>query len=117
LAVATFALHENLKHMHLLENINYSGPLIGLMAFFAIGLFHPIVVKIEYHFGRRVWLALLFIGLTLLGVSVFLSNILATIVGVFGAGLIWSSFEVRWQHERVLKGQAKRNPNRKYGDE
>ena len=103
--------------MHFLESINYSGPLIGLMAFFTIGLFHPVVVKIEYHFGKRVWLVLLLLGLAFLGTSVFLGTILSTLVGVFGAGLIWSSFEVRWQHERVLKGQAKRNPNRTYGDE
>ena len=33
--------------------MNFIGILIGLSTFLTIGVFHPIVIKAEYYFGRR----------------------------------------------------------------
>lgn len=33
--------------------MNYVGVIIGLATFLIIGLFHPIVIKAEYHFGKQ----------------------------------------------------------------
>ncbi len=35
--------------------MNFSGILIGVLTFFLIGLFHPIVIYAEYYFGSRCW--------------------------------------------------------------
>lgn len=35
--------------------MNFSGILIGVLIFFLIGLFHPIVIYAEYYFGSRCW--------------------------------------------------------------
>lgn len=32
--------------------MNFSGILIGVLTFFLIGLFHPIVIYAEYYFGK-----------------------------------------------------------------
>ena len=43
--------------------MNITGIIIGLATFLTIGLFHPIVIKAEYYFGRRCWWAFLLTGL------------------------------------------------------
>ena len=94
--------------------VGIDGFLIGLGAFFVIGLFHPLVIKLEYHFGRKIWWALLFPALLFALASLFVNDILSIIFGVLSAGFFWSTLEIQWQHKRALKGQCKRNPNRKY---
>ena len=47
--------------------MNFSGLLVGLATFLIIGLFHPIVIKSEYHFGVRCWWVFLLVGIALLG--------------------------------------------------
>ncbi|MBQ1209304.1 MAG: DUF4491 family protein [Bacteroidales bacterium] len=54
--------------------MNYTGLLVGLGAFACIGLFHPLVIKAEYH------------------------------LGVFGFSSFWSIHELFKQKERVQKG-------------
>jgi uncharacterized membrane protein YdcZ (DUF606 family) len=41
---------------------NWTGFLVGLAAFFMIGLFHPVVAKMEYHLGKGSWWMLFFPG-------------------------------------------------------
>ena len=43
--------------------MNFSGLLVGLATFLIIGLFHPIVIKSEYHFGVRCWWVFLLVGI------------------------------------------------------
>ena len=43
--------------------MNLQGALIGLVAFLIIGIFHPIVIKSEYHFSHKVWPLFLVIGI------------------------------------------------------
>jgi hypothetical protein len=92
--------------------INWQGFLVGLTAFFMIGLFHPIVVKMEYHLGKKSWWMLFFPGLACCIFSMFLSSPASILIGCLGFSFFWSTLELFFQHERVLKGRAKKNPKR-----
>ncbi len=97
-----------------MENVYYIGLLLGLLSFLIIGISHPIVIKLEYYKGKKSWWILFLIGVIFTVTSLFLSNILSIITGVIGFSFFWSTHEMFKQHNRVLKGQAKRNPNRSY---
>ncbi len=94
--------------------MNYQALLIGIVAFLTIGIFHPIVVKLEYYFGKKIWWAIFFPGLLLLSASLFTRSYLSIILGIVAFGCFWTTVELFFQHNRVLKGQAKRNTNRDY---
>lgn len=96
--------------------MNWEALLIGVVAFVTIGVFHPVVVKLEYHFGKRIWWAVFFPGLILVVLSLVVKGYLSLVLGVIGFGCFWTTVEIFYQHERVLKGQAKRNPIREYND-
>jgi hypothetical protein len=34
---------------------NYSGIFLGVCTFIIIGIFHPIVIKAEYYWGKKCW--------------------------------------------------------------
>ena len=55
--------------------MNYHGIILGLATFLCIGLFHPIVIKSEYHFGVKCWPAFLVMGIAGCIGSLFVSNI------------------------------------------
>jgi len=96
------------------EIMNYYGIVIGLSAFIIIGAFHPVVIKTEYYFGKKVWPAFLIIGLISLCVSIYVSTlILSSIIGVFGFSCLWSIHELIEQEERVKKGWFPKNEKRK----
>ena len=91
--------------------VNYNGILLGLATFVSIGMFHPIVIKAEYHFSYRCWPAFLLGGFILLGISLFTSGvILSAILGVIGFSCLWSIIELFHQHRRVEKGWFPANP-------
>jgi hypothetical protein len=93
--------------------MNFFGILIGLMAFFIIGVFHPIVIKTEYYFGKKVWPVFLVVGLICLLISMFINDkIISAIVGVLGFSSLWSIHELIEQEERVEKGWFPKNPNK-----
>lgn len=96
--------------------MNFEALFIGAVSFLTIGIFHPIVVKLEYHFGKKIWWAVFFPGLGLLSLSLFVSGYLSIVLGVIAFGCFWTSIELFFQHNRVLKGQAKRNPKRPNND-
>ena len=94
-------------------DLNVQGILIGGATFLIIGLFHPIVIKAEYHFGTRIWPAFLLVGIAVSVVSLFVeSTVWAAILGVFGFSSLWSIREIFEQAERVAKGWFPSNPNR-----
>ena len=66
--------------------MNYTGIIIGLGTFLIIGIFHPIVIKAEYYFGK---------------------------VGVVAFSCFWSILELYEQEKRVARGWFPRNPKRK----
>src|SRR6056297_3529938 len=97
------------------SDFNLEGFAIGLLAFIIIGVFHPVVIKVEYHFGKKAWPVFLFSGVAFAVISLFFENkFVSVFLGVLGFALFWSTLEIFKQHQRVLKGQAKKNPNRTY---
>ena len=41
----------------------YTGVIIAVSTFLIIGIFHPIVIKVEYHTGTRDWWVFLVCGI------------------------------------------------------
>ena len=94
--------------------MNWFGILIGVISFFVIGIFHPVVIKCEYYFSDRIWPLFLVGGLVLCIVSLFIKNDLASgTLAVFGFSMLWSILELKHQTERVKKGWFPENPKRK----
>ncbi|MDR1956179.1 MAG: DUF4491 family protein [Treponema sp.] len=68
-----------------------SGILIGLIAFGVIGIFHPLIIYGEYHFGTKIWPAFLVAGLLLCVASLFVNNIIASsALGIIAFCCFWS---------------------------
>lgn len=96
-----------------MEALNWEGLGIGVCTFLIIGMFHPLVIKGEYHFGLKVNYAFAILGiitavLALLTKGVFLSALLA----VVSFSSFWSILEVYEQQKRVRKGWFPENPKR-----
>ncbi len=92
----------------------FEGLLIGLFSFLIIGLFHPLVIKVEYYFGRKCWWVFLLVAIIFMALSITTSHILLSIAaGVIGFTCLWSIREILEQQERVRKGNFPLNPNRK----
>ncbi len=94
--------------------MKYLGPILGLVSFVTIGIFHPVVIKLEYYLGKKSWWILALPGLLFVILSLFMNEILSILFGVLGFSLFWSAIEMFKQHDRILNGRAKRNPKRKY---
>lgn len=78
-----------------------------------IGLFHPVVIKTEYHFGVRVWWVFLVLGLASVGASLMVKDtLLSTLLGVFAFSSFWSIKELFEQRERVRKGWFPKKPTK-----
>ena len=92
---------------------NLLGLTIGLLTFLVIGLFHPLVIKGEYHFGTGIWKAFLIAAL-ISGAGAFLVNdvLVSAVLGVTCFSSLWSILEVFQQAERVRKGWFPANPRR-----
>ncbi|HPH16276.1 MAG TPA: DUF4491 family protein [Bacteroidales bacterium] len=98
----------------ILDAMYFTGFIIGIGSFVITGICHPLVVKMEYYYGKQSWWWLVIPGLLLLVVSLFVSTIPSIILGVCAFSLFWSSVEIIKQHHRVVLGRAKKNPNRSY---
>ena len=62
--------------------MNFSGIITGVAVFLIIGICHPIVIKMEYYWGKRSWWVLLLVGLCFAAASLFTrAEILSTILG------------------------------------
>jgi len=93
---------------------SFTGLIIGFSAFLIIGILHPVVIKGEYYFGTKPWVAFLVGGL----ISIYLSYSSDSIVwsslwGVLGFSLFWSIHEIFEQKKRVERGWFPKNPKRK----
>ena len=94
--------------------MNFTGIAVGFAAFVIIGVFHPIVIKGEYYFGKSIWPLFLVAGLVTCVASLLIQNdILSPIFGVLGFTLFWSIKELFEQEERVRQGRFPKNPKRK----
>lgn len=100
--------------MEFLAQYNLTGIVIGAATFLIIGLFHPLVIKGEYHFGVRIWRLFLLMGLAAIAASLLVRHLLwSTLLAVWGASSLWSIGELFEQRERVAKGWFPKNPRRK----
>lgn len=97
-----------------LNEYNLTGLTIGICTFLIIGLFHPLVIKAEYHIGTRSWILFLGLGVASSSASVGTANpTLSIIWGVVAFSSFWSILEVFEQKKRVGKGWFPENPRRK----
>ena len=71
--------------------MNGYGLELAVITFFIIGIFHPIVIKAEYHFTRRCWPVFLAAGVLLIGGSFFAENIMVSGEPEAGSGKIKGS--------------------------
>ncbi|MCR5588178.1 MAG: DUF4491 family protein [Bacteroidales bacterium] len=93
--------------------MNFAGIIIGAATFLCIGLFHPIVIKAEYHLGVGCWWAFLLLGIVCLAGSLFVGAMIpSTILGVVAFSSFWSILELFKQRERVEKGWFPKKPKR-----
>ena len=93
--------------------MNWSGIVLGVSAFLLIGVFHPIVVKTEYYFGKGCWWVFAIIGVAFCVASILVQDVIsAAVLGVTGFSCFWSIFELFEQEKRVKRGWFPRNPKR-----
>ncbi|MBP3416916.1 MAG: DUF4491 family protein [Spirochaetaceae bacterium] len=98
--------------------MNWTGVIIGVISFLTIGIFHPIVIKGEYHFSAKIWPFFLVAGIAFCAISVFIDNTIASsALAVVGFSCLWSIGELKEQEERVRKGWFPANPKKKNGDD
>lgn len=94
--------------------MNFEGIIVGLATFLIIGIFHPIVIKSEYYFGKKCWWVFALIGAVLMALSLFIEDIMwSTITGVTAFSSFWSIHELFEQENRVRKGWFPANPKKK----
>jgi hypothetical protein len=83
----------------------FDGIIIGFIAFLMIGLFHPLVIYGEYHFGVKIWPLFLCFGIVSCILSLMINNtIINTIFAIMGFCFFWSIIELFHQRKRVEKG-------------
>ena len=93
--------------------MNFSGLIIGIATFLIIGIFHPIVIKCEYYWGKRCWWVFLVCGIIgVIGSLVINNLLLSVLLGVVAFSCFWSIRELYEQEERVAKGWFPKNPKR-----
>jgi len=93
--------------------MNLNGIIVGMAVFLIIGICHPIVIKMEYHWGKQSWWVLALVGAIFAGVSLFVANmVLSTILGAAAFSCFWGIREILTQEKRVLKGWFPENPKR-----
>ena len=93
--------------------LHFKGMLIAISTFLIIGIFHPVVIWVEYHFGTRPWCIFLVAGIASIGAAFFIADVmLSAILGVLGATCLWTIGEIFEQRKRVKKGWFPMNPKR-----
>jgi len=93
--------------------MNYSGIIVGAAVFMIIGIFHPIVIKMEYYWGKKSWWALALAGIVLVACSILTDNVIfSTILGAGAFSSFWGIHELFSQEMRILRGWFPENPKR-----
>ena len=90
--------------------LDFTGIIVGAVTFLTIGLFHPIVIKAEYHWGVGCWWIFLTVGLGCIVASSLLTGTVSIIFGVVGFSSLWSILELVKQRKRVDKGWFPEGP-------
>ena len=93
--------------------MQFQGIIIGISVFLIIGILHPVVIKAEHYFSKKVWPIFLAGGLVCIGASLFIEKTIPSVLlAVLGFSLLWSIHELIEQEERVKKGWFPHNPDR-----
>ena len=93
--------------------MNFNGIIVGAAVFLIIGICHPIVIKMEYYWGKRSWWVLLLAGLSFSAASLFVWNAVgSTILGAAAFSCFWGIHEILSQEMRVIRGWFPENPKR-----
>ena len=91
----------------------FNGIIVGAAVFLIIGICHPIVIKMEYYWGKRSWWVLLLAGLAFSAASLFMGNAVgSTILGAAAFSCFWGIHEILSQEMRVIRGWFPENPKR-----
>ena len=94
--------------------MNFSGLIVGLFTFCAIGLGFLWVVKLEYFVGARVWKAVAGLGVLVSVLSGGIADpVISAGIGILGGTILWGAFELPDQAVRVEKGMFPRNPKKR----
>lgn len=97
-------------------NWTYDGVIIGAGAFAIIGVLHPVVIRAEYRWGRKVWPAFLAAGLGCAAGSLLIGWVpVSALLAVLGFSLLWGIRELFEQEERVRRGWYPANPRKRTG--
>jgi len=95
------------------ESMNFIGIIVGAAVFLIIGICHPIVIKMEYYWGKRSWWVLALVGVLFAAASLFVDDMtVATILGAAAFSCFWGIHEILSQEMRVLRGWFPENPAR-----
>ncbi len=71
------------------------GIIIGVATFFLIGIFHPLVIKGEYYFGRKINKYFIIVGIIFVALSIYIKSLIPSIfAGVIACCCFWSVGEV-----------------------
>ena len=93
--------------------MNFYGIILGVISFFIIGIFHPVVIKCEYYFGEKIWPLFLVLGILSGIFSLIVENfLLSGILGILACVLLWCIRELKEQTKRVERGWFPKNPNK-----
>ena len=94
--------------------MNFYGLAMGGIMILATGLGHILIIKGEYYWGVKWWPGLLVLGLLVVIISILVENaLLSGCLGILGAILLWSVYELFKQREWVERGWIPKNPKRK----
>jgi septum formation protein len=92
--------------------INFLGPAVGILTFVIIGIFHPVVIKSEYHVGKKIWPLFLIVGLLSVTASLLIENAyLSVIIAIIAFTCFWAIIELHEQEKRVAKGWHPKKPH------
>lgn len=94
--------------------LNFTALALGAVSFLIIGVFHPIVIKAEYYWGKGCWPLFLAAGAVFLTAALLLpSPFWGTALALVGFSCLWSIKELFEQERRVRRGWFPANPRRK----
>ena len=81
----------------------FEGIIVGAAVFLIIGICHPIVIKLEYHYGKQSWWVMALAGAIFACASLFVANtVLSTVLGAAAFSCFWGIHEIITQ-ENLLQ--------------
>lgn len=85
--------------------MNFTGIIFGFFVFFSIGIYHVLVVKVEYYWGTWPWIVFFLLGIICIYLSLASDKEVASIFwGYLGFINLWTIKELFEQKKRVAKG-------------